>query len=300
MRLSHSLEYFAVKAFAMLVCLLPRRAALALGAGLGRLGWLLRARRDLVLANLAQALPHATPAERSRIGARAARNFGVTVSEFIRIGSKERGRVLATVDIQGIEPLRAALGEGKGALLLTGHLGAWAVYFGAVSSSGIPIALLVGKQHNEKVDKLIHAIPGDSVEFIPKGRSAVKRIAAKLREGGAIVMVADQHAGAAGVMAPFLGRDAPTLALPGAFAAKHGAPVFFMHGRRLDDGRHLVVIERIQLDSPPGSAALKEEVTLRYNEVLGKAVLACPEQYFWYHRRWRDSDLADREPQGDA
>lgn len=300
MRLSHTLEYITVKAFAKLVCLLPRRAALALGAGLGRLGWLLRVRRGLVLANLAQALPQASPAERRRIGARAARNFGVTVSEFIRIGFKERDRILATVEIEGVEPLRAALAEGNGALLLTGHLGAWAVYFGAVSSLGIPIALLVGKQHNEKVDKLIHAIPGDSVEFIPKGRSAVKRIATKLREGGAVVMVADQHAGAAGVMAPFLGRDTPCLALPGAFAAKHGAPVFFMRGRRLDDGRHLVIISRIHLASPPGSAALKEEVTARYNEVLGEAVLACPEQYFWYHRRWRDSDLADLIPDSEA
>ena len=296
-RIQHSLEFRALQLFAGLLCLLPRRVALACGSGLGRLGWLFGVRRKLVLANLAQALPEASDADRRRIGSLAASSFGRTGAEFIRFGIKERSAVNQVVQVEGDEALREALGKGKGAILLTGHLGSWAVYFAALSLRGIPIALLVGKQHNERIDSFIHQIPGDTVEFISKGRTALKRIIAMLQAGRAVVMVADQHAGKGGVPAPFLGRTALTLSLPGAFAVKHGSPVFFMHGHRLPDGSHRVVVTPLGEDTQLEGEARKYEITRRYNEIMGDAIRAHPEQYFWYHRRWRDDDL---EPAEDA
>lgn len=292
MRLSHTVQYYALVAFARLLCLVPRRAALALGSALGRLGWSLGIRRKLVLANIALARPDASPAELRRIGARAASNFGRTASEFIRYGIKDRDAIDELVHIDGLELLRNALAAGKGAIVLTGHHGAWAIYFAAVAMKGIPLSLLVGKQHNPKVDAFILKIPGDRVEFISKGRSAVKKILANLTAGRAVVMVADQHAGKAGAQVPFFGKPTSTLALPGSFAVKYDAPVFLMTGHRRDDGNHDVAIKALDVPLRDTPEAQKIEVLRRYNEELGAIVAARPEQYFWYHRRWRDRDGA--------
>lgn len=288
MRLSHKIEYYALVSVSRLLCIIPKRCAFAIGSAVGSLGWALGIRKDLVLSNIANARPLADANELNRIGKQAARNFGRTVTEFIRYGIKDRDEVQDRVRLEGIEELENTLKTGDGAIILTGHYGSWAIYFAALSMAGIPLSLLVGKQHNEKVDKFIHKIPGDRVEFIPKGRTAIKVILEKLKQGRAVVMVADQHAGKGGLIVPFLGKNASTLPLPGSIGVKYNVPVFMMSGHRQEDGSHSVKI--IALEKPESDTAEKQkiEIVSRYNIELGKIIAEKPEHYFWYHRRWRE------------
>ena len=287
MKPRYHIEHALVLGLSALLRALPRSVALEAGAALGQIGWWLRIRRRVVLANLAQALPEIAATRRRRIAARAARNFGRTVAEFVRFAGSDRNRVGDLVSLDGTEALRAALAEGGGAIVVTGHLGAWALYVTALAASGIPSALLVGRQHNPKVQRFILGIPGDTVRFVAKSKGAPREILHCLREGRAIVMVADHRAGRSGVLAPFLGRESVTLPLPGAIAARHRTPVFAMAGHRLPDGRHRVTLAPLDL---PGDQADEERrraaVTVACNDALGAAIRACPEQYFWYHRRW--------------
>lgn len=293
MRLPHSIEYLALVGFAKGICLLPRPWALGLGSSIGRLGWALGVRRELVIANISNARPDASPAELKQIGKQAARNFGRTVAEFIRYGIKDRDQLSGLIKIEGSDALQAALANGKGAIVLTGHQGSWAIYFAALSMAGTPLSLLVGKQHNEKIDAFIHKIPGDRVEFIPKGRTAIRTILDKLKAGRAVVMVADQHAGGGGIVVPFLGKNASTLSLPGSFAVKYDAPVFIMSGHRESHGGHRVTISPLSVAHQETPEEQKIEVLRAYNHELGKIISTRPEQYFWYHRRWREeSDTA--------
>jgi KDO2-lipid IV(A) lauroyltransferase len=286
MKARYHLEYGSVVALAALLRALPRAAALEVGAALGQLGWWLRIRRRLVLANLAQAFPDATRSEHRRIGVRAARNFGRTVAEFVRFAGSDRERVGGLVRLEGVEPLREALAAGGGAIVVTAHLGAWALYVTALAAAGIPSALLVGRQHNPKVQRFILGIPGEAVHFVPKSRGAPRDILRCLRDGRAVVMVADHRAGRGGELVPFLGRVASTLPLPGALSGRHGTPIFLMAGRRVSRGKHLVVLSRLALPAGGDEDERRHGITVVCNEALGRAILACPEQYFWYHRRW--------------
>lgn len=292
MRLSHTLQYLGLVCFARIICFLPRNWALGLGSAIGSCGWTLGLRNKLVVSNIAQAKPHATEQERSRTGKRAAKNFGLTITEFIRYGIEERDRIGDIIKIQNLDLLRQSLAKGNGALLLTGHYGAWALYFAAIALEGVPLSLLVGKQHNPKVDTFIHKIPGDRVELISKGRAAVKTILEKLKAGRAVVIVADQHAGPGGLAIPFLGKNASTLPLPGSIAAKYDVPVFLMTGHRNLDGTHLVEIAPIAVPESGTQEQRKTAIMSAYNDALGKIVANRPEQYFWYHRRWREDGEA--------
>lgn len=286
LRLRHGIEYSVVATIGMALKALPRRAALLAGAAIGQLGWWTRLRRGLVLKNLAQALPDASPRERRRIGARAARNFGRTVSEFLRFSGADRRRVLEIVTVEGLEELRSALEEKRGAVVVTGHLGAWALYVTALAASGIDSALLVGVQTNPKVDELILSIPGGAVHFISKAKSSPRDIIRALRANKVIVMVADHYSSEQKVYVPFLGKNAFTLPLPGALVEKHRLPLFLMAGHRVALGRHRLELHRIGLPDLEGDA-LRLEVAVRCNAGLGEAVLRHPDQYFWYHDRWK-------------
>ncbi len=255
---------------------------------MGWFGWTIRMRRDLALSNIAKARPEASEAELKKIGKQAAKNFGRTIAEFIRYGIKDRDDLLDVVKIKNLDLVSEALAKGNGAILLTGHFGAWAIYFATIAMSDIPLSLLVGKQHNPKVDEFIHKIPGDRVEFISKGRTAIKVILEKLRAGRAVVMVADQHAGPGGLAVPFLGKNASTLPLPGSISVKYDIPVFTMSGHRNEDGSHTVTISKLPVPDCDSVNEKKIAVIKTYNEELGKVVCEHPEQYFWYHRRWRE------------
>lgn len=293
--LRHRLEYAGLVGFAHVLRALPRPLAVEVGAGIGALGWWLGIRRSLVLANLAQALPGLSVREHRRIAVRAATNFGRTTAEFVRFPGADRHRLSELVQLVGVEEVRQALAEGRGAIVVTAHLGSWALYVTALAAAGVPSALIVGKQHNLKVDDFILSIPGDAVRFISKGRTSPREVLRSLHEGRAVVMVADQHSGPRGVVAPFLGRPASTLPLPGAFAARSSTPICLMAGHRVSHGTHLVTLTRLRLQVPDDEAAARMAVTVACNEALGKAILAHPDQYFWYHRRWRDDQA--REPE---
>lgn len=281
------IEYIAVVLVAAVLKVVPRRVALAMGAALGQVGWWTGIRRRKTLENLALALPDASPGELRRVAARAARNFGRTVCEFLRFAGAERERVLELVEVEGLEDLGAALEEGHGAVVVTGHLGAWALYVAALGAAGVPAALLVGVQSNPLVDQLILGIPGDAIQFISKAKTAPREILLALRASKAVVMVADHYSSDQRVYVPFLGKNAYTLPLPGALVAKHGTPLFCMTGHRRADGRHALRIARLEVPELECKETLRVEVATLCNAGLGAAVREHPDQYFWYHDRWK-------------
>ncbi len=266
---------------------LPRSVALALGAALGQIGWWSGIRRRLVLANLAQALPTATPRERRAIAVKAARNFGRTVCEFLRFSGADRRQILDLIRIEGLDVVQAALAEGRGAVLVTPHLGAWALYVTALAAAGVPSALLVGVQRNPKVNQLILAIPGDAVQFISKAKSSPREILKALQANKVMVMVADHYSSDQKVFVPFLGRDAYTLPLPGSLVARHRLPLLLMAGHRVAAGRHVLRLHRIAVPKRDTVEEMRLEVARQCNAALGEAILEHPEQYFWYHNRWK-------------
>lgn len=286
MKFRHWIEYGFALGFCKLLCLLPRAVALELGAALGSLAWLLGIRKNLILQNLQRVFPSLSAAERQRLAFASVRNFGRTVAEYGRLNGNDQNRIGDFVEVEGGEKLQTALQAGRGALVVTGHLGSWALYMGALQEIDISPALLVGRHHNVKFDQLILNIPGRNVQFISKGPTAPRHVLKCLKENRAVVMVADQHS-SMGLASPFLGHPAMTLALPGAIIAKHQVPLFLLDGYRVEGGRHKMVISEIEIPEGLEGDELRQAVTDRCNEAIGGTVLRHPEQYFWYHKRWR-------------
>ena len=117
-------------AFALLgavAALLPPRGVVAVGAGLGRLGFALdRRRRRTTLANLRSAFGSSAPEPEIRRVARDCwRHFGriaVEALAFPRLSAADAG---TRVRYRGLEHVRAAYAKGKGVLVFSGHFGNW-------------------------------------------------------------------------------------------------------------------------------------------------------------------------------
>lgn len=270
---------------------LAPRAGAGLGGALGVLAyWLVSGRRRVALDNLALAFgPALSPRDRRTVARAAFRHLGVTVVECCRLFFGPPGAMLRRVRLEGVEHLKAALAEERGALLLGAHFGNWELLGAAHVLTGLPpVNVVVRPLDNPFLDALVtRGRERAQLRLIPK-RAAVKGVSAALARGECVGMMLDQNAGRHGVIVPFFGRPASTARSLAVLALKSGAPVVPAFIHRLPDGDHQVTLEPAiplvrtgQMDRDVGLN------TARFTEAIERQVRAHPEQWFWVHRRWK-------------
>ncbi len=260
----HTLAYVALRAFVAALRLLPLHAALAAGAGLGRLAGLF-ARRDTALmrANLVHLEAPPTP------GACWA-DLGRRLAELALAD-----RVLPRFDVDAT-PLRAALAEGRGVVVATCHLGHWELMGAALARAGVEVRAVAARPRPGPLHRWLAAERRRlGVVALPPGGGARAAVAA-LRHGAAVALFVDQSTGERGRDVPFFGCEAPTPATAERLLALTGARLLFAWTRREPDGRHLVRFE-------PLPTPTLEALTARVEALVRRD----PAQWVWLHDRWR-------------
>ncbi len=272
------------------------RGSAALGGALGRLGYFpLRFRRELVEKHLRWAFPDRDDAW-IRATARAAyAHLGREAIATIRLARMTRADVLARTTVIGLEAFRAALSQGNGLVLASGHVGNHEIGAAALSARGIPLDLVVQRQANPLFDAALIA----SRERLGLGvidRSQATRMAIKaLRRGRAVAFAADQNAGKAGIFVPFFGRAASTHRGAALFAVKTGAPLFLGTSLRQGHG-YQVTLQQVEVDRSGELDDVVYRLTVAFTDRLEAVVREAPEQYLWLHRRWKTRP--PEEPRG--
>jgi KDO2-lipid IV(A) lauroyltransferase len=99
-----------------------------------------------------------------------------------------------------------------------------------------------------------------------------------------VALVADQDARGRGVFVPFLGRPASTFRGPARLSLETGAPLFFGAAIRDGDG-YRAVVEPVESDLSGPEAEV--DLTRKWVARLEAWVRRHPDQYFWFHRRWK-------------
>jgi len=220
-------------------------------------------------------------------------HFGRSLFEMLRMSWMTDSEIRRHIRVEGKENLQRAAELGRGILILTGHFGSWEF---------APVAAILGWPQYRGRFHFIRKSLGrvlESVLFgrferaglgvIPK-RGGLDRILDALAKNDAVAFLLDQHASpsSTGIAVEFFGRPAGTNRSLAMIAALSGAPVVPATSYRRPDGDHVMefhpAIPWIHRDDPQDEI---RENTRRYNQVLERFVLAHPEQWFWFHRRWK-------------
>jgi Kdo2-lipid IVA lauroyltransferase/acyltransferase len=288
-RAAHRAEFLLTRAVQSGLSLAPERVAEAFGGIVGRLvQWPLGIRTPVVRQNLRRAFPDADPAWLDALVTATYRHLGREAAATMRLHRLGPAGVVARTEMVGWESLLEALAEGRGAILAAGHLGNWEVGAAALAARGLPTSGVVQRQSNRLVDERLdrnRRVLG--VDTIPRGEART-RVPRALRSGRVVGMVADQDAGRSGIFVPFFGQPASTHRGPALFALRIGAPIFVAAALRVADApRYRVHLERLEPvrtgDLAADVAALTERVSRRLEELIRIS----PEQYFWFHKRWK-------------
>lgn len=295
----HRVEYALARTLERAVATLPEGAADAVGRRVGRTIHRLGIRRGVVDANLRIAFPGADDAWIAATARAAYEHLGREAAAILRLSRLDPQAVIDRTDVAEDWPkLQAALDEGRGVILVTGHYGNWEIAAAAVAARGVPIAAIVRRQGNRLVDARLNALRKHlGVETIYQGE-APSRVPRVLRKGGIVGIVGDQDARRSGVFVPFFGRPASTHRGPALFALKLRAPVFACVARRLPGGavRYVVAGQQIVTERTGELEADVQTLTAALAARLEAEVREAPEQYFWFHRRWKSKPPPEPAP----
>lgn len=268
----------------LLVTLLPWRAQMALGRGLGRLSMkLLKSRVGVARRNLELALPELTLAEREYLLGANFESVGCAVFETGMAWFWPDWRMRALTRMEGSEQVDAAAAKGQGMLLLSAHFltlelnarqfGLYRPGVGVYRPNTNPVleyAQVHGRCRSNKylVDRL-----------------DIKGMLKALRAGDALWYAPDHDYGRhASVFVPFFAvEQAATITGTATLARVKNTVTLPCFTLREKDGYRLLVQPPLA-GFPTGD---DEADAIAGNQAIEAAIRRAPEQYMWLHRRFK-------------
>jgi KDO2-lipid IV(A) lauroyltransferase len=273
--------------------ILPRPLALAAGAAAGRAAHALGLRRSVTEDNLAVAFPELAPDARAAMARRVYEHFGRMAVDSMRLSASGPSALVPHVTGgESVRLVRDALAKGRGAIILTGHVGNWELAGAYLAATGFPLAAVVKAPSNpymaRHTERVRERLGIESVDM-PQAKTAIPLA---LRQNRAVALVADQGALRSNIWAPFFGRPTKTPAGPGLFAVRSGAPVLFGALVATGHGRYELMGEVMMEEATGEPDEVSQRIAEAFRARLEAVVRRYPEQYLWTHRLWKQQPPA--------
>jgi Kdo2-lipid IVA lauroyltransferase/acyltransferase len=288
--MKHRLEYLTVRLLMGAVRFMPSALVSASGAFLGLTVYLLDGpHRQIANENVAAAFPTRSPAERRRIVRGAFKHFGRLLFELLKFSTLSSEAMLARVEFEGEERVRAAYAHGKGVLFVTGHFGYWELQAMVHALRLPPMAVMARTLDNPALNDLLETMRTRTGNSVIYRQSTIRRVMRQLQAGQGVGVLIDQHIlGRDAIFVDFFNRQAATTSAVAALALRTGARVVPLFALPLGGGRFRMIYEHpVEPPSADAEHPLRE-FTQRCTDVLEMYVRRHPDLWLWMHRRWRE------------
>ncbi len=271
---------------------LPREKALKKGEVIASLLRLFKYRKEVVFKNLDIAFPEKDKEWKENIYRGTISNIGRNIIEFPKIPQYfKSGSIREIVRIKkGKENLDKY--RGKGAILVTAHLGNWEIAGSGLTAYSYPITALAYRQKNTEINNLIEKIRTESGLRIIYHDQTLKEFLRALNSGEFIAFLVDQNAlRHRGTFVDFFGMKASTVTFPAKLALKYKKPVLFSYCIFNEKSKsYELFIEEIDTENRD-----IKQLTQDYTKAIEKAVRKYPSQYLWTHKRWKTRPEGEKE-----
>lgn len=297
------IEYAAARTIVGFLSVLPRKAASWIGISAGRLAFLLLGKlRRVGLRNLELAFPEKSEDERVKILKAAFRNLGrvmAVVSQFDDLTADNLSDLIEYhPDPEFAREYEKTRTDGRGRIILGGHMGNWELQAFAYPLLFEPLSFLARRMDNPLIEEMILKIRtrlGNKQIDKTNSASPVLRI---LRSGGTVGFLADINSHPKeGVFVPFFGVQACTASGVAMLAIRSNAvivPMFAIWDER--KSKYIIVYDKIIEPVNTGDRKRDIEATTALCVAATERVIrAYPEQWIWIHRRWKTRPPGEKD-----
>jgi KDO2-lipid IV(A) lauroyltransferase len=255
-------------------------------------------------AHLAIAYPERSPAWHARTARRCFRHFGRMALWTLATAATDPRRLRRGLVVEGRDnwiELARACRRGSGTMGMAGHFGNWEL-LARVAATVVPLTVIGRRLRWPILDRLVWESRTGGGAHLVYQDADVRETIRELRSGRFVATLPDQDIPRlTGVHVPWFGRPAYTPIGPGILTQLAGGWLqpgycFLVHrgGYRWSWVQHCG--PRVQFPRFRDREAGGREImawTMAYQEVL---VRRHPEQWVWWHRRWRTGGPAPRDP----
>lgn len=245
--------------------------------------------RERALENLARVWPEKSEAEHRAIARAAAAQFTRLSVEYSRLDKVVREIEVRT---KGLDHLTAAREAGKGAILVSAHYGNWEAARLAAMQAGCETGIIYRAFNNRYLDRFtMNLIPCVGEPVLQKGRQGMRQLVSHVARGGFVMILVDQrNSGAPWI--DFLGHTAETVTAAADLAHRTGATLIPARAtRNVAERRFDVSFEQ------PVTGETPLEMMTEVNARVSAWIEEDPAQWFWFHRRWRQTARSRDRPE---
>lgn len=249
---------------------------------------------DQLSKNLARVRPELDPADLNKLTRAGMRSYMRYWCEAFRLPKMNPELFHIRFQLRGVELLDQAMKEGKGVLMIPGHMANWDLAGAWGADRYGRVTTVAERLKPEKLfDQFLEYRESLGMEVLPLGDSEVMRdLIQRLKSGGLVALLGDRDISGKGVAVDFFGEPAGFPVGPATLAMLTGAPLFpvTMHFEGpLSVG---TMHDRVEIPEwlPKGERAahMTQQIARAYEVGIAKH----PEDWHMLQKVW----LADRKP----
>lgn len=262
----------------------------AVGAAFGRvLYWLDVRHRRMGIDNVLQArgMPKTAP-EARRIVRGMYKHLGRSIAEIAITDRLLRAKRLGKlVHFAGLENVREALSHKRGGILAVAHLGNWEPAGVHFSREIQPLYSIARPLDNPLLDGYLESLRQRTGQVIISKFNAADKMRAALLDNQLLGVLMDQDAHDEGVFVDFFGRPASTVKSTAILSLRHKSPILPLNIYREKGVLWMCYDKPIYPEVVDGRPDRVRALTQIATTKLEEFICRHPDQWFWFHRRWR-------------
>jgi KDO2-lipid IV(A) lauroyltransferase len=288
----HAVGYLIILKCIFLIRITPRTLVLSIGSFIGRLVFRLSRRdRDIALKNIKIAFPEMDDIARKSLAKECFRQSVMNLVDMVRARSIVESDP-PIWEIEGEEYIADVKKRFGGGVVITGHIGCFEIMAGIWRSRGFDVAAVGRRLFDKNIDRiLVKQRKKMGIENIPSDAHP-RRVISMIKKGYLIGTLIDTYTKSVnGIAAPFFGRNVRTISAPAGLARLTGTPLLPMAIFRIGKKRFLLKVwPPIEIPRTRDKAADIRELLLKSNEAIETMIRYRPDQWIWYHDRFRESE----------
>jgi Kdo2-lipid IVA lauroyltransferase/acyltransferase len=255
----------------------------------------LKIRQNVAEENLAHAFPDLTAGARQRLVRRMWEHLFLLVLEVAHTPRKiHETNWREYVKLTNEDLLVRLLLQARPLLITTAHLGNFEVGGYVLGILGFPTFTVARTLDNPFLDRFVNQFRSRTGQFMIPKNGGYDQIEAVLSNNGTMTFLADQYAGPKGCWIQFFNRPASAHKAIALLCLEHNAVVAVSASTRTSHPMqfHLHNYAMFDPQDQDNASASVKDLTQWYSSRLEELIAKNPEQYWWIHRRWKDT----REP----
>jgi len=252
--------------------------------------FLQRRERRIALENLELAWGREMDAaERSRIARRVFRCAALSGVESLWMSRWTELCRWLSFEVDGRDRLERALGKGKGVICITAHFGSWEVMAAETAQLGYPVHIVAREMKDPRLEAWVRGVrEACGIRVVPRGRNPLSMVRILGRGGMLGLMIDLDTRSGQGIFVDFFGNKAYTQTGPFILARKTGAVLVPSLCYREGINRlRFFFGEPWEIVPSDDAEADIRQAAERATGYLEDRIRERPEQWAWFHKRWK-------------